>query len=154
MTIVGIGEDGRAGLSPAAAAALDTASVVYGGRRHLALAAPLAAEIRCWPSPIHDAYPDILARRGRPTCLLHPEDGARLGIATGDAIEIGNVRGRVRLHARLAEGQQPGVVVIESLWPSAAFGGGSGINTLVGSAPAAPNDGAAFHDTAVWVRAA
>jgi len=46
-------------------------------------------------------------------------------------------------------------VVVESLWPSAAFAGGDGgINTLIGSAPAAPNDGAAFHDTAVWVRAA
>jgi len=97
---------------------------------------------------------ESLRREGRPTCLLHPEDGARLGIGTGDAIEIGNARGRVRLHARLAEGQQPGVVVVESLWPSASFAGGSGINTLIGAAPAAPNDGAAFHDTAVWVRAA
>lgn len=98
--------------------------------------------------------PESIRREGRPTCLLHPEDGARLGIGTGDAIEIGNGRGRVRLHARLAEGQQPGVVVVESLWPSASFASGRGINTLIGSAPAAPNDGAAFHDTAVWVRAA
>ncbi|MEE7440486.1 molybdopterin oxidoreductase family protein [Methylobacterium oryzae] len=99
--------------------------------------------------------PESLRREGRPTCLIHPADGDRLGIGTGDAVEVGNARGRVRLHARLAEGQQPGVVVVESLWPSAAFiGGGSGINALIGSAPAAPNDGAAFHDTAVWVRAA
>jgi anaerobic selenocysteine-containing dehydrogenase len=98
--------------------------------------------------------PESIRREGRPTCLIHPEDGARLGIGTGDPVEIGNARGRVRLHARLAEGQQPGVVVVESLWPSASFEGGSGINTLIGSAPAAPNDGAAFHDTAVWVRAA
>lgn len=98
--------------------------------------------------------PESLRREERPTCLLHPEDGARLGIDTGDPVEIGNARGRVRLHARLAEGQQPGVVVVESLWPSASFGGGGGINTLIGAAPAAPNDGAAFHDTAVWVRAA
>ncbi|EHP75744.1 Uroporphyrin-III C/tetrapyrrole (Corrin/Porphyrin) methyltransferase, partial [Methylorubrum extorquens DSM 13060] len=46
LAIVGIGEDGRVGLSPAAAAALDAAEVVYGGRRHLALAAPLATETR------------------------------------------------------------------------------------------------------------
>ncbi|MDE3747494.1 molybdopterin oxidoreductase family protein [Methylobacterium radiotolerans] len=99
--------------------------------------------------------PESLRREGRPTCLIHPADGVRLGIGTGDAVEVGNARGRVRLHARLAEGQQPGVVVVESLWPSAAFAGGDGgINTLIGSAPAAPNDGAAFHDTAVWVRAA
>lgn len=80
LTIVGIGEDGRAGLTPAAAAALDGAELVYGGRRHLALAAPLAAETRTWPSPIAEAYPDILARRGRPTCLLATGDPFHYGI--------------------------------------------------------------------------
>ena len=80
LSIVGIGEDGRAGLSPAAAAALDAARVVYGGRRHLALAGPLDAETRPWPSPIHDAYPDILARRGEPTCILATGDPFHYGI--------------------------------------------------------------------------
>ena len=80
LTIVGIGEDGRAGLSPAAAAALDAASRVYGGRRHLALAAPLGAETRVWPSPIADAYPDLLARRGTPTCILATGDPFHYGI--------------------------------------------------------------------------
>lgn len=80
LTIVGIGEDGRAGLSPAAAAALDAAEVVYGGRRHLDLAGPLRAETRIWPSPIHDAYPGILARRGRPTCILATGDPFHYGI--------------------------------------------------------------------------
>ncbi len=80
LTIVGIGEDGRAGLSPAAAAALDAAEIVYGGRRHLDLAAPLTAETRIWPSPITDAYPGILARRGRPTCLLATGDPFHYGI--------------------------------------------------------------------------
>ncbi|MGU3362486.1 precorrin-6y C5,15-methyltransferase (decarboxylating) subunit CbiE [Methylobacterium sp. M6A4_1b] len=80
LTIVGIGEDGRAGLSPAAAAALDGAHVVYGGRRHLALAAPLAAETRVWPSPISDAYPGLLARRGTSTCILATGDPFHYGI--------------------------------------------------------------------------
>ncbi|MDP4022156.1 precorrin-6y C5,15-methyltransferase (decarboxylating) subunit CbiE [Methylobacterium sp. NEAU 140] len=80
LAIVGIGEDGRAGLSPAAAAALDAARVVYGGRRHLALAAPLAADARPWPSPIHAAYPGILARRGEPTCILATGDPFHYGI--------------------------------------------------------------------------
>ncbi len=80
LAIVGIGEDGRDGLSPAARAALDGARVVYGGRRHLALAAPLDAEARHWPSPISDAYPGILARRGRPTCLLATGDPFHFGI--------------------------------------------------------------------------
>ncbi|WP_446720957.1 precorrin-6y C5,15-methyltransferase (decarboxylating) subunit CbiE [Methylobacterium sp. 092160098-2] len=80
LSIVGIGEDGRAGLTPAAAAALDAAGVVYGGRRHLALAGPLDAETRPWPSPIHEAYPEILARRGQPTCLLATGDPFHYGI--------------------------------------------------------------------------
>ncbi|MGU3336780.1 precorrin-6y C5,15-methyltransferase (decarboxylating) subunit CbiE [Methylobacterium mesophilicum] len=80
LSIVGIGEDGRSGLAPAAAAALDGAQVVYGGRRHLALAAPLDAETRTWPRPIHDAYPEILARRGRPTCILATGDPFHYGI--------------------------------------------------------------------------
>ena len=80
LTIVGIGEDGRDGLSPAAAAVLDAADIVWGGRRHLALAAPLKAETRLWPSPISDAYPAILERRGRPTCLLATGDPFHYGI--------------------------------------------------------------------------
>ncbi|MCJ2060515.1 precorrin-6y C5,15-methyltransferase (decarboxylating) subunit CbiE [Methylobacterium sp. J-048] len=80
LSIVGIGEDGRDGLTPAAAAALDAAKVVYGGRRHLALAAPLDVETRPWPSPIHDAYPEILARRGQPTCILATGDPFHYGI--------------------------------------------------------------------------
>lgn len=80
LSIVGIGEDGRAGLTPSAAAALDAAKVVYGGRRHLALAGPLDAETRPWPSPIHEAYPEILARRGRPTCILATGDPFHYGI--------------------------------------------------------------------------
>jgi len=80
LSIVGIGEDGRAGLAPAAAAALDAARVVYGGRRHLDLAAPLDAEARPWPSPIQEAYPEILARRGNPTCILATGDPFHYGI--------------------------------------------------------------------------
>ena len=80
LTIIGIGEDGRAGLSPAAAAALDAAEVVYGGARHFALGAPLRAETRVWLRPISDAYPGLLARRGRPTCILATGDPFHFGI--------------------------------------------------------------------------
>ncbi|MGU3536909.1 precorrin-6y C5,15-methyltransferase (decarboxylating) subunit CbiE [Methylobacterium sp. A54F] len=80
LAIVGIGEDGRAGLSPAARAALDGAEVVHGGRRHLALAGPFPGVARPWPSPIGEAYPEILARRGRPTCLLATGDPFHYGI--------------------------------------------------------------------------
>ena len=80
LAIVGIGEDGRAGLTAAASAALDNAEVVYGGERHFALASPLKAQAKAWPRPITEAYPGILARRGRPTCILATGDPFHYGI--------------------------------------------------------------------------
>lgn len=80
LAIVGIGEDGRAGLTPAARAALEGAELVVGGARHLALAAPLAAETLAWPSPLSEAYPRILARRGRPVCVLATGDPFHYGV--------------------------------------------------------------------------
>lgn len=80
LALVGLGEDGRAGLSPAATAALDGAELVVGGRRHLALAAPLAAETLAWPSPLTEAFPAILARRGRKVCILASGDPFHYGV--------------------------------------------------------------------------
>ncbi len=80
LTIVGIGEDGRAGLSPAALAALDRAEFVIGGARHLALAAPLPAKTLTWPSPFADGYAMILGRRGQPTCVLATGDPFHYGV--------------------------------------------------------------------------
>ena len=44
LAVVGIGEDGVDGLSPAARRLVAQAAFVVGGRRHLALAGPLTAE--------------------------------------------------------------------------------------------------------------
>ncbi|WP_262027042.1 precorrin-6y C5,15-methyltransferase (decarboxylating) subunit CbiE [Microvirga sp. Mcv34] len=80
LTIIGIGEDGRAGLSPAALAALDGAALVIGGTRHLELAAPLVCRFQPWPSPFAEAYALILARRGEPTCVLATGDPFHYGV--------------------------------------------------------------------------
>lgn len=92
-------------------------------------------------------------REFRPEAMIHPDDAARLGIANGALIRLGNTRGEVLLHAKLTTGQQPGVIVVESVWPNAAFQGGIGINALTSDDPAPPNGGAVFHDTAIWLRA-
>jgi anaerobic selenocysteine-containing dehydrogenase len=68
-------------------------------------------------------------------------------------VRLGNNRGEVVVHARLFDGLQPGVVVVESIWPSECYEGGMGINALTSDDPAPPNGGAVFHDTAVWMRA-
>ncbi len=68
-------------------------------------------------------------------------------------MRLGNARGEVVVHARLFDGLQPGVVVVESIWPNTDFEGGIGINALISDEPAPPAGGAVFHDTAVWVEA-
>jgi anaerobic selenocysteine-containing dehydrogenase len=92
-------------------------------------------------------------REGRPTVLMHPDDAKRLGLVDGSTVRLGNVRGEVVLHARISNGQQPGVLVAESIWPSECFEGGIGINALTSDDPGPPWGGAVFHDTAVWMRA-
>lgn len=96
--------------------------------------------------------PGSVKREGRPTVMVHPEDAARLGIADGAAVELGNRRGVVRLAAALFDGVQPGVLIAEGIWPNAAHEGGAGINALTGADPVAPYGGAAFHDNKVWLR--
>ena len=80
LTLVGIGEDGRAGLSPAALAALAQASLIVGGRRHLALLGPVDAEVLPWTSPMDDTYPALLARRGSPVAVLASGDPYCYGV--------------------------------------------------------------------------
>ena len=92
-------------------------------------------------------------REGRPTVLVHADDAKRLGLSDGSKVRLGNVRGEVILHARIGKGQQPGVLVAESIWPSECFEGGIGINALTSDDPGPPWGGAVFHDIAVWMRA-
>ena len=86
--------------------------------------------------------------------MVHPQDAAPLGIADGDKVVLGNLRGEVRLHAKLFDGVCRGVLIAESVWPNAAYEDGRGINTLTGAEAVAPIGGAAFHDNKVWVKKA
>src|SRR5689334_2352816 len=73
LAIVGIGEDGVEGLSPVARALIANAALVFGGKRHLALAAPLIrGEPRAWPSPFERGVADVGAQRerGQQVCVL------------------------------------------------------------------------------------
>ena len=71
LAIVGIGEDGVEGLAPAARALVAGAGLVVGGRRHLALAGDLVRGDReTWSNPLDGSLGRILARRGRPVCVL------------------------------------------------------------------------------------
>jgi precorrin-6Y C5,15-methyltransferase (decarboxylating) len=82
LSVIGIGEDGCAGLSPAASHLLREAELVVGGARHLKLAGDIAGETLAWPSPLADAFPAILAKRGRPVCVLASGDPFFYGIGS------------------------------------------------------------------------
>ncbi|MBN9036842.1 MAG: molybdopterin oxidoreductase family protein [Rhizobiales bacterium] len=98
--------------------------------------------------------PTSRQREGRPELQIHPEDAAPLGLADGDRVEIGNMRGEVVLHAKLFSGLRRGVVIAEGVWPNSAHERGEGINVLTGSDAGPPYGGFAVHDTKVWVRRA
>jgi precorrin-6B C5,15-methyltransferase / cobalt-precorrin-6B C5,C15-methyltransferase len=71
LTIIGIGEDGLAGLSEASRNALAEAETVFGGERHLRLA-EIDARGKAWPVPFDAAC--VLKQRGRPTAVLASGD--------------------------------------------------------------------------------
>lgn len=87
LHIVGIGEDGLDGLTPATRAVVEAAEVIVGGERHQTLAGLVTAERVAWPSPF-DAMIERLERyKGRRVVVL----------ATGDPLwySVGSRIGRV-----------------------------------------------------------
>ena len=83
LSIVGIGEDGVDGLTPAARRLISAAEIVFGGQRHLALAAPLIrGAARPWPSPFDRAAEEVMAQRGRQVCVLASGDPYQYGVGS------------------------------------------------------------------------
>ena len=80
LGLVGVGEDGLDGLTPAARRLIAQAAFVVGGKRHLALAGPLSAETMIWPSPIENSLNAIAGHRGRSVCVLASGDPFFFGI--------------------------------------------------------------------------
>jgi precorrin-6B C5,15-methyltransferase / cobalt-precorrin-6B C5,C15-methyltransferase len=89
LSIVGIGEDGVDGLSPAARALIAQASLVVGGARHLKLVEPIiVGRTMAWPSPPQAAFPEIKARRFSPVCVVATGDPFFYGVGSLLAKEI------------------------------------------------------------------
>jgi anaerobic selenocysteine-containing dehydrogenase len=114
----------------------------------------VAAPARQFLNSSFTETPGSRARERRPSAMIHPGDCARLGIGEGDRLRMGNPRGSIVIHARPFDGLQPGVVVVESIWPNDAFEEGVGVNALTSADAGPPKGGAVFHDTAVWLRKA
>ena len=115
-----------------------------------------AVGVRLTEMPLNPetVYRALRAKEGRPRVKIHPDDLARLGIADGALVRMGNERGEIRLHAESFSGLQRGVVIVESIPPNEQFPDGEGLNTLTSAFQPAPFGGAAFHDNHVWIKAA
>ena len=75
LTVVGIGEDGLAGLGDEAKRRIAGAEVIFGGKRHLALVASFAkGEARPWPIPFDAEMHEVLALAGSKVCVLASGD--------------------------------------------------------------------------------
>ena len=83
LSIVGIGEDGVDGLSAVARGLIADAEIVFGGKRHLELAAPLIrGAMRPWPSPFERAPAEVTELRGRGVCVLASGDPFLHGVGS------------------------------------------------------------------------
>ncbi len=81
LSIVGIGEDGLAGLGEAARARIAEAEVLAGGRRHLALVPPSEALRLPWGTPLEDSVRALDEHRGRKVVVLASGDPSWFGVA-------------------------------------------------------------------------
>ncbi|HEY4473490.1 MAG TPA: SAM-dependent methyltransferase, partial [Stellaceae bacterium] len=80
LAIVGIGADGLAGLNAAARTLIETAEILVGGERHLALVPSGSAERLAWQRPFSDTIGAIAARRGRRVVVLASGDPLWYGV--------------------------------------------------------------------------
>lgn len=93
LHIIGIGEEGIDGLSPAAVSLVENAEVIIGGDRHHELSSRVDAERVAWPSPFDAMIDKIRSFKGKRVVVLVSGDplwysvGARIGRAI-DPTEI------------------------------------------------------------------
>jgi precorrin-6Y C5,15-methyltransferase (decarboxylating) len=114
LTVIGIGDDGVAGLGPEARALLEGAELLVGGERHQAMVAQTNARRLTWAGGVHHAAREIARWRGRPVVVL----------ATGDPMWFG---GGANLARRFGAGEMrvlpfPGafsMTAARMLWPMA-----------------------------------
>jgi precorrin-6B C5,15-methyltransferase / cobalt-precorrin-6B C5,C15-methyltransferase len=80
LTIIGLGEEGLDGLTPAARKLIERAETLVGGERHLAKVPNGTAERLSWASPLKLTIDEILKRRERRVVVLATGDPLWFGI--------------------------------------------------------------------------
>ena len=80
LGIVGIGEDGLDALAPVARAMVESAEVLVGGARHLAMVPEDGRERLTWSTPLSRVVDDVTRRRGQRVCVLATGDPMCFGV--------------------------------------------------------------------------
>ncbi|MEH6402148.1 MAG: precorrin-6y C5,15-methyltransferase (decarboxylating) subunit CbiE [Sneathiella sp.] len=81
LSIIGVGDDGLEGLNAQARAALNKATLIIGGNRHLAMLPDTDHRpTMSWPSPLIKLVEDVLARKGENICIFATGDPMHFGI--------------------------------------------------------------------------
>jgi anaerobic selenocysteine-containing dehydrogenase len=90
-------------------------------------------------------------RSGAPTLLIHPDDAAPRGIATGDEVRVANARGAFFAVADVSDRVRPGVVASsKGRWPGQSKQGAT-VNATVDERDSDMGGGAVYHDNRVRV---
>jgi anaerobic selenocysteine-containing dehydrogenase len=92
-------------------------------------------------------------REGPPVCILHPEEANARGLADGDAVELINDRGRVRMRLRTSDEVAPGIALVPGQRPAGESLGGT-INDICSDELSDMGAGATYQSTRLDVRGA
>jgi anaerobic selenocysteine-containing dehydrogenase len=98
--------------------------------------------------------PRFVDEERSPRLVVHPDDAAARGIASGDALRIRNDRGAFHATAEVSERTRPGVVVAPSVWWRKLAPGGQNANAVTSQALTDLGRAATFYDCLVEVERA
>lgn len=104
----------------------------------------------------HTAFagnPTLRRREGPPACVLHPDDAAARGLASGDTVELFNARGVFRARLAVGDAAPRGVALVLGQPPEERPGDAT-VNVLCPDAYTDLGEGATYQDTRLDVRRA
>src|SRR5262249_8862788 len=91
-------------------------------------------------------------REGEPFCVLHPEEAAKRGLASGQRVRLFNDRAAVGLVLKVADDVQPGVILVPGQRPGSESVAGT-VNMLCSDRLSDIGAGATYQSTFLEVAA-
>jgi anaerobic selenocysteine-containing dehydrogenase len=102
---------------------------------------------------VFSGNPALRRREGAPSCILHPDEAAKRGLTDGDAVDLVNDRGRVRMRLRVSDEVGPGVALVPGQRPAGEAIEGT-INVICDDRLSDLGAGATYQSTRLDVRRA